>query len=67
MQNNGKEMEWRHIQDLYEKITNPAIASSFYQSWNRRRQSDSYSCMRVDLAAQVKSSDGIVGLTIMIM
>jgi hypothetical protein len=57
MQNNGKEMEWCHIQDLYEKITNTAIASNGISLVPKLKQEHtsltSYSRMRVDLAAQV--------------
>ena len=57
MQNNGKEMEWRHIQDLYEKVTNTAIASNGISLLPKLKQEHinltSYSRMRVDLAAQV--------------
>ena len=56
-QNNGKRIEWSHIQELYEKISNTAIASHGISLLPKLKQEHvvltSYSRMRVDLAAQV--------------
>ena len=57
-QNNRKWIEWRHIKELYEKITSTAIASHGISLVPKLKQEHinltSYSCMRVDLAAQVR-------------
>lgn len=56
-QNNGKKIEWSHIQELYEKISSTAIASHGISLLPKLKQEHivltSYSRMRVDLAAQV--------------
>ena len=58
-------MEWRHIQELFEKITNTAIASSGISLVPKLKQEHisltSYSRMRVDLAAQVKFNEILWG------
>lgn len=57
VQNNGKVMEWCHIQELYHKITSTAISSNGITLVPKLKQEHisltSYSRMRVDLAAQV--------------
>ena len=54
LQNNGKEIEWCHMKELYEKITNTSNGISILPKLKQEHINlTSYSRMRVDLAAQV--------------
>ena len=57
IQNNGKEIEWHHVKELYEKIIKTSVASNGITLLPKLKKEHvyptSYSRMRVDLAAQV--------------
>ena len=57
MQVNDKTIEWKHLRDLYSKLTTMAVQSSGLSLLPKLKlehvKLTSYSRMRVDLAAQV--------------
>ena len=58
------EIEWCHMKELYEKITNVSIASNGISILPKLKQEHinltSYSRMRVDLAAQVSLISNLI-------
>ena len=55
MQNNGKTIEWKHLEDLYRRDSGARRAglSLVPKVKYKHIKLNSFSCMRVDLAAQL--------------